>query len=42
MNEHAYALTNSFETGDAKSISTKLFRTANMAPVISSDPNCLR
>ena len=42
MNEHSHTLANRLEQGDVKSICTKIYRSANMASVISSDSNILR
>ena len=42
MNEHSFTLTNAIELSDAKTVSTKVFRTANLASINSSDPNVLR
>nr|CAH0100612.1 unnamed protein product [Daphnia galeata] len=42
MNEHNFSITNTSELEDVKSISTKIFRTTNMASINSSDPNTLR
>jgi hypothetical protein len=42
MNEHSFSITNTLELEDMKNISTKIFRTTNMASINSSDPNTLR
>merc|ERR1740128_438479 len=42
MNENSATLSSRFDQSDVKSISSKLFRAANVASIISSDPLTLR
>ncbi len=42
MNEHSFIFAHSLEKDNVKHISANLFRAANLASIVSSDPNVLR